>query len=627
MSYSYYISPSGSDSNSGSLSSPWASLNRAWTQVSAGDTIYLRGGTYTLTSQQFLSGVNGQAGNMINIWAYANETPVLTRGSSFSHSSATNVGIYLNADYTYWKGIEIYNFYQEDSGVWGGMWLQDSSHNKFELINYHHCGFPFSIGMGFADISTDNYVLNCDFHHNYDPLSDYDDADGAEVFTAYGTENTFEGCRFWSNSDDGIDQLQSDGRLIINRCWAWNNGYREDGATKGGNGHGFKLGEGTSAHYSEHMTTITNSLAFHNRQGGISMGTSTSICWCFNNTAYHNADGDVYNLGFEFDNDHVTHILRNNIAHANQHPSDLQANYGGCTEDHNSWDSYSVSDGDFVSLNMGGVDDERQPDGSLPLLTFLHLAEGSDLIGTGIDVGLDTDGDGNEWNSTPSLGAFEYGGTPPEPALSGDTSISFTIGAETIAGQPKKSLAPDGWHLPTKEDFEELATYLGITAGGKLKETGTVHWDSPNEGATNETGFAVRGSGMRYDDGTFANLKASSRLWSSTIYSEFHEGMFNVYDYLMRYDQSTLTEDHISSVNGCPVRLIKDDSTDPETMTDYDGNIYRTVKIGNQVWMASNLKVTHYNDGTPIPEVTDGIEWSGLTTGAMCAFNNDWSNV
>ena len=60
-------------------------------------------------------------------------------------------------------------------------------------------------------------------------------------------------------------------------------------------------------------------------------------------------------------------------------------------------------------------------------------------------------------------------------------------------------------------------------------------------------------------------------------------------------------------------------------ITDIDGNVYQTVRIGNQVWTAENLKVTHFRNGDPIPNVTDSTEWNGLTTSAYCAYNNDES--
>lgn len=65
----------------------------------------------------------------------------------------------------------------------------------------------------------------------------------------------------------------------------------------------------------------------------------------------------------------------------------------------------------------------------------------------------------------------------------------------------------------------------------------------------------------------------------------------------------------------------------PGTVTDYDGNVYVTIKIGDQVWMASNLRVTHYSDGTEIPHVTGETEWKNMgnnsTDKAYCWYNND----
>jgi uncharacterized protein (TIGR02145 family) len=61
-------------------------------------------------------------------------------------------------------------------------------------------------------------------------------------------------------------------------------------------------------------------------------------------------------------------------------------------------------------------------------------------------------------------------------------------------------------------------------------------------------------------------------------------------------------------------------------LSDSDGNIYNTVKIGTQVWMAENLKTTKYSDGTTIPNVTVNATWETLTTPAYCWYNNDIAN-
>lgn len=63
------------------------------------------------------------------------------------------------------------------------------------------------------------------------------------------------------------------------------------------------------------------------------------------------------------------------------------------------------------------------------------------------------------------------------------------------------------------------------------------------------------------------------------------------------------------------------------TVTDIDGNIYRTIKIGDQWWMMENIEVTHYRNGDPIPNVTDSSTWASLTSGAYCNYNNDEANV
>lgn len=80
--------------------------------------------------------------------------------------------------------------------------------------------------------------------------------------------------------------------------------------------------------------------------------------------------------------------------------------------------------------------------------------------------------------------------------------------------------------------------------------------------------------------------------------------------------------------NDYRVRIIAyDKKLQTGTMTDQDGNVYKTVKIGDQWWMAENLKVKHYRNGDSIPNVSDGTEWINLSTGAYCALLNNESNA
>ena len=76
-------------------------------------------------------------------------------------------------------------------------------------------------------------------------------------------------------------------------------------------------------------------------------------------------------------------------------------------------------------------------------------------------------------------------------------------------------------------------------------------------------------------------------------------------------------------VHSCKKKENKETTIEYGSVTDYDGNIYKTVKIGAQWWMAENLKVIHYRDGSAIENVTDSSGWASLTTGAYCWYRND----
>lgn len=81
-----------------------------------------------------------------------------------------------------------------------------------------------------------------------------------------------------------------------------------------------------------------------------------------------------------------------------------------------------------------------------------------------------------------------------------------------------KMVCPAGWHLPSDDEWSTLTNYLGFEiSGGKLKETGTTHWESPNTGANNETGFTALPGGRRDDpDKSFTGIGSVGVWWTST---------------------------------------------------------------------------------------------------------------
>jgi uncharacterized protein (TIGR02145 family) len=80
-----------------------------------------------------------------------------------------------------------------------------------------------------------------------------------------------------------------------------------------------------------------------------------------------------------------------------------------------------------------------------------------------------------------------------------------------------RNVCPTGWHLPTDAEWTTLTTYLGgeSVAGGKLNETGTTHWQSPNTGATNESGYTALPGGYQRS-GTFYYMGYVGSWWSTT---------------------------------------------------------------------------------------------------------------
>ena len=119
-----------------------------------------------------------------------------------------------------------------------------------------------------------------------------------------------------------------------------------------------------------------------------------------------------------------------------------------------------------------------------------------------------------------------------------------------------QGVCPNGWHMPTYEEWHTLVIYLGgDIAGGKLKEIGTAHWNSPNTGATNESGFFALPSGCRgrYGNGVFHSQGESGYWWSST-----ERTTTTAYAHYLSYNGNTAPSNDDRESSGFSVRCVKD---------------------------------------------------------------------
>jgi uncharacterized protein (TIGR02145 family) len=117
-----------------------------------------------------------------------------------------------------------------------------------------------------------------------------------------------------------------------------------------------------------------------------------------------------------------------------------------------------------------------------------------------------------------------------------------------------RGIAPIGWHVPSDAEWRTLIDYLGGEhfAGGKMKESGTIHWESPNTGATNESGFSALPGGYRYHDG-FYYMGYQAYFLTSTEYATF-----SAWTRAFNYDNSEVYRYHGNKWDGYSVRCVRD---------------------------------------------------------------------
>jgi hypothetical protein len=383
QSATYYISPTGDDiNNPGTIDLPFQTITRAIQIIVAGDTIFIRGGTHTYSATINIS-KSGTITNRCYLLAYPGERPLL----DFSSQGLGLRGIKLSANYWYIRGLDIKGAGDNGMNI-------SKSNNIIEFCSFYE---NRDSGLQLGGGASNNQIINCDSYFNADPGQG--NADGFSPKLDVGTGNYFFGCRSWQNSDDGYDGYLRPSNNITTtyeNCWAFMNGYLKNGNISGGNGNGFKMG-GSDSKTLMHNAILINCIAFDNLVKGFDENNNRGSMTLYNCTGFRNnrnfsLPGPIYT-----DSGKVITIA-NCLSYVGINSNSIMST---ATQYTNSWQGFTVTSTDFINLDTTGVRGPRKVDGSLPDLTFLHLATGSSLIDAGTNVGLPYNG------IAPDLGAFE----------------------------------------------------------------------------------------------------------------------------------------------------------------------------------------------------------------------------
>ena len=212
----------------------------------------------------------------------------------------------------------------------------------------------------------------------------------------------------------------------------------------------------------------------------------------------------------------------------------------------------------FLFLINGCKKDEKPPDPlsdsegntyqTVRIGDQVWMAENlrSTRLNDGTDIPLVTDAD--SWKDLTGPGRCWYNNDESSyKSIYGALYNGFTIATGKIC--------PAGWHVPDKQEWKNLSDFLGdsLVAGGRMKESGTEHWLSPNKGADNSSGFTALPSGIRYFEGTFATITYSACFWTATDISGDEEWYAGLY-----YADSAITLNHRNKKHGFSVRCLKD---------------------------------------------------------------------
>lgn len=395
----WYVSPTGSDTNAGTQAAPFKSIAKAQAVAASGDTVYLRGGTYNISTSQiarsdglyaYVHDINKSG---IKYMAYTGEKPVFNF-SAVKPSGLRVTAFYVSASNCYFKGIEVVGVQVTILTHTGSECFRvEGNNNTLDTVSTHD---GMASGIEITKNGANNLILNCDSYNNWDSVSENGFGGNSDGFGCHstGAGNIFRYCRSWNNSDDGYDCINCKGAVTFDHCWSYSNGKQASG-----DGNGFKVGgfgadPATVPPNPVPVHTVMYCLSANNKSHGFYANhqPGQAAVWT-NNTAYNHAGGDFDTLerlsDMSADKAGTLEVMHNNLAYLGTITKDYAET--GSIVTNNSWNlPVTVSAADFQSLDATQMTLPRAADGSLPSITFMHLVSGSDLTGLGCFVGGST---------------------------------------------------------------------------------------------------------------------------------------------------------------------------------------------------------------------------------------------
>lgn len=350
-----------------------------------GDVIIIQEGTYSFSTKLSITKV-GSSSQPILMQANPSHTNRVIFDFSQMAVQSSNRGISVSGSYWHIQGIDVKN--AGDNGM-----FISGSNNTIENCAFYN---NKDTGLQLGNSAANNLILNCDSYDNIDPSNE--NADGFAAKMDVGSNNTFDGCRAWNNSDDGYDgYLRGTDNVttVYKNCWAFLNGYFSSGGRTGGDGNGFKTG-GSDDKLLKHHVVMTQCVAAGNAVDGFDHNSNRGDVLIDNASAYKNGR----NISFGSTNIASKLVVRNSMSFAGSSSDSFKATT--TTISNNSWQNgLTASANDVVSVDINLLKSPRNVDGTLPEIDFLKLNPLSPLIDQGIDVGIPYFG------NAPDIGAFE----------------------------------------------------------------------------------------------------------------------------------------------------------------------------------------------------------------------------